>query len=54
MKLNTLLAEWADRCRELARLARDDAERSATYDAINPDETVRLVRREPETPDRKP
>jgi hypothetical protein len=54
MRLDTFLAEWADRCRRLARLARTDAERSATYDAVNPDETVRLVRRQPGDAPRKP
>ena len=44
MNLNTYLADWAERCRRLARLARDDAERSATYDKLDPDATVRVLR----------
>ena len=44
MNLDTFLAEWAERCRRLARMARDDAERSAAYDTLNPDATVRIVR----------
>jgi len=47
MKLDTFLAEWTERCRRLARLARDDAKRSATYDALNPDATLRVVREDP-------
>jgi hypothetical protein len=47
MNLDTFIAEWAERCRRLARLARDDAERSATYAALNPDETLRVVREDP-------
>jgi hypothetical protein len=53
MKIDTFLAEWADRCRRLARLARDDAERSATYDALNPDATLRIVREDPAAQQRK-
>jgi len=49
MNLDTFMAQWAERCRRLARLARDDAERSATYAAVNPDETLplRVVRKDP-------
>ena len=47
MKLDTFLAEWTERCRRLARSARDDAERSATFAALNPDETLRVVREDP-------
>ena len=53
MKLDTFIAEWAERCRRLARLARDDAERSAIYDKLNPDATVRVVREDPGAQQRK-
>ncbi len=55
MNLDTFIAGWAERCRRLARLARDDAERSATFAALNPDETLplRVVREDPGTQQHK-
>jgi len=47
MNVETLFYQWADRCRRLARLAREDVERAAYYEAVtDPDATIRLVRQE--------
>jgi hypothetical protein len=46
LNVETLLAEWADRCRELAQRAREDVERSAAYETLDPDATLRVVRQD--------
>jgi hypothetical protein len=46
MNVETVLVEWARRCRELARLAREDVERSAAYETLDPDATQRVVRQD--------
>jgi hypothetical protein len=47
MGFKTTLAEWAARCRDLARSAREDARRAEAYATLDdPDSTVRLLRRE--------
>jgi hypothetical protein len=50
MSIQTTFAEWTARCRQLARRAREDAERSAELDHLNPDETLPLARKEPASP----
>jgi hypothetical protein len=53
MNVQTILTEWSARCRQLARLAREDAQRSAELAHLNPDATLPLARKEPPLPPRK-
>jgi hypothetical protein len=50
MNVETIFSEWTARCRQLARKARVDAERSAELAHLNPDETLPLARKEPSLP----
>ena len=53
MNVETIFAEWTARCRQLARRAREDAQRSAELAHLNPDATLQVVRKEPTLPPRK-
>jgi len=50
MNIQTTFAEWTARCRQLARRAREDAERSAELAHLNPDSTLPLARKESGSP----
>ena len=53
MNIQTTFAEWTARCRQLARRAREDAERSAELAHLNPDATLPLASKEPSPPVRR-
>ena len=53
MNVETIFAEWTARCRQLARRAREDAQRAAELAHLNPDATLQVVRKERTLPPRK-
>ena len=54
MILDAILTDWVNSCRQYARLAREDVQRSAAFDSVtDPDATVRVPRRDIRTSETK-